>query len=79
MTSLLMKTRAEFDQDKRVGLMKDFQRMAAETQYIAYVPGGASSFTLAWPILRNQNIFQGEVVPYVKQWLDPTKPPMNKA
>lgn len=79
MTSLLMKTRAEFDQDKRVGLMKDFQRMAAETQYIAYVPGGASSFTLAWPVLRNQNIYQGEVVPYVRQWLDPTKPPLNKA
>jgi ABC-type transport system substrate-binding protein len=78
MTSLLMKTRAEFDQDKRVGLIKDFQRMAAETQYIVYVPGAASSFTLAWPVLRNQNILQGETVPYVHQWLDPAKPPLGK-
>ena len=78
MTALLMKTRAEFDQDKRVALINDFQRMAAESQYIMYVPGGASSFTLAWPVLRNQNIYQGEVVPYVHQWLDPTKAPLGK-
>jgi ABC-type transport system substrate-binding protein len=78
-TALLMKTRAEFDQEKRVALMQDFQRMAAETQYITYVPGTASSFQPAWPALRNQNIFQGEVVPYVHQWLDPTKPPIGKA
>jgi hypothetical protein len=43
------------------------------------VPGTASSFTPAWPVLRNQNILQGEVVPYVHQWLDPTRQPIGKA
>jgi peptide/nickel transport system substrate-binding protein len=78
MTALLKRTRTEFDQEKRVAIMKDFQRMAAETQYIVYVPGSASSFTPAWPALRNQNIWRGEVRPYIGQWLDPTKAPIAK-
>jgi ABC-type transport system substrate-binding protein len=75
---LLMKTRTEFDLEKRRAIIHDFQRMAAEKLYVLHSPGGGSSFTIAWPALRNQNVQRGEVVPYVGQWLDPTKAPITK-
>jgi peptide/nickel transport system substrate-binding protein len=74
LNSLLENIRTEFDEKKRISMMHEVQRIMADAQYMLHFPGSASSFTMSWPALRNQEVFTGEL-PYLNQWLDMTKPP----
>ena len=74
LNDLLEKVRAEFDEKKRISMMHDFQRIMADAQYMLHFPGSASSFTMSWPAVRNQEVFTGDL-PYLSKWLDMTKPP----
>jgi ABC-type transport system substrate-binding protein len=75
-TEFLKKARLEFDNERRIALSQEFQRMEAENQYQPSFPGTASILKLVWPVLRNENVFYASSGPYVGQWLDPTKPPV---
>jgi peptide/nickel transport system substrate-binding protein len=74
------KALAEFDFEKRRGIVHEMQRYLAQRQYGLRHPGGASGFDLAWPALQNFNVFRGggqELrVRATTWWLDPTKPPL---
>jgi hypothetical protein len=39
-----------------------------------HFPGSASSFSMSWPAVRNQEVFIGDL-PYLNKYLDMTKPP----
>jgi hypothetical protein len=47
--------------------------------YGLIMPGGASGFSLAWPALRNYNVYRGasggSAFTHYKEWLDTSKPP----
>jgi ABC-type transport system substrate-binding protein len=57
-TDLLRAARKEFDEKKRISMLRDFQRLDAETQYQASFPGTASSLQLAWPGVRNIGVYR---------------------
>jgi len=75
---LLEKTRTEYDEKKRISLIHDVQRMAAEAQYVVRVPGSANALSLSWPALQNEQVYQGELA-HIGQWADLTKPPHRPA
>lgn len=70
----------EFDNAKRVQLVHDFQRYMAKMFYYSRYPGGATSLSLAWPAIQNWNVFRGQTLAgfYTYEWLDTTKPPLNR-
>ena len=68
--------RSEFDNDTRIELINEFQRLDAPEMYRPRFPGSATGVTFAWPIVRNERVFIGSQIPYFGQWLDPSKPPM---
>ena len=74
-TALLERTRTEFDQDARIEIVNDVQRLVAERQYFLRVPGGTNQISLSWPAVGNENVFREELR-FVGQWLDPTKAPL---
>jgi ABC-type transport system substrate-binding protein len=72
----------ELDGDRRRELAADLQRYLARTQYDVKWPGGATGFKLAWPALRNFNVFRmsaagGRPEPSF-WWLDETRPPLKR-
>ena len=41
--------------------------------------GGANSFNLAWPVVRNQNVWQGGTNhEFARIFLDPSKAPLKR-
>jgi peptide/nickel transport system substrate-binding protein len=75
---LLLKLRREFDDSKRKALAIDVQRHLGKTMYIIRNPGGATGFSLAWPALRNFNVFIGDPIPYSRNWIDDSLPPSKR-
>src|SRR5205823_9503966 len=76
------KAMVEFDREKRVAIGYDLQRYLAQRMYDVKWPGTASGFALAWPNVRNYNIYRS-VGTYARPdpyfyWLDDTQPPMKK-
>jgi ABC-type transport system substrate-binding protein len=73
------KARAEFDTDKRKAIVDDLLRYLGKAQYGVPNPGVASGFTLAWPVLSNFQVVQGEKrgVNY-DWWIDETQAPLKK-
>ena len=73
--------RGELDDERRKSLSDDVQRYLAQKQYYTRWPGGASGFLLAWPALKNVQVFRGGGfdTPFVTQWLDPSLPPNTRA
>ena len=62
-----------------VGVPDDVQRVLAKAQYCVTDPGTATSFLLAWPVLRNFQAFQGERrTPNYDWWIDETQPPIGR-
>ena len=59
LTDPCQKLRTEFDVQKRIAMAKDIQRYDAKKQYYPRYPGGANTFSLAWPALRNYLVYQG--------------------
>ncbi|HLF75853.1 MAG TPA: ABC transporter substrate-binding protein [Dehalococcoidia bacterium] len=76
---LLLKIRREFDDTKRKALATDVQRHFGKMMYIIRNPGGATGFALAWPALKNFNVFTGDPIPYSKYWIDESLPPLKRS
>jgi peptide/nickel transport system substrate-binding protein len=78
--ALIEKARLEADVEKRRALTYDIQRLLAKGMYGLVMPGGASGFTMAWPALRNFQVYRGPsaFINY-KLWIDDTKPPLKNA
>jgi len=78
--SMLKKATSELDTEKRRTLVHDIQRYLAAKQYNVTKPGATSSFSLAWPVLGNFNVYQGDRRgDNYYWWLDDTQPPLKKA
>jgi peptide/nickel transport system substrate-binding protein len=75
------KAYAEFDTEKRKGIVQDLQRHLAQKQYAVRWPGGKSSFGLIWPAVQNYLVWRGGDpntwrIESSYWWLDQTKPPL---
>jgi ABC-type transport system substrate-binding protein len=78
--SMIEKAQAEVDVEKRKALIFEIQRYLAKAQYCLPNPGVAGGFTLAWPVLSNFNVYQGEKKGVnFDWWIDETKAPINRA
>jgi ABC-type transport system substrate-binding protein len=78
---ILTKARAEFDEEKRRALIFEAQRYEGGAVHYPFTHGGANSFELNWPAVRNVNVFRTDlsgVNPALTYWLDQTKPPFGK-
>jgi ABC-type transport system substrate-binding protein len=78
--SMIEKARHELDITKRQKIIGDLQRVLAKQQYGVSPPGSADTFNMAWPVLANYEVFQGEsrtvsfTIPgLMNLWLDTTK------
>ncbi len=72
--SLLKAQQVEQDRKKRVELIKEWQRYAAQKMYIVPHPGQASTFTVSWPWVGNMNTFSARGGGTdVTLWLDKSK------
>jgi peptide/nickel transport system substrate-binding protein len=76
--STLNKARAETDTNKRLALVHDIQRMLAKNMYmVPAVPGQATGFYIAWPVIGNFQAFQGDRRTQAYHWwIDNTKAPL---
>jgi ABC-type transport system substrate-binding protein len=68
----------EFDNDKRVAIVQDFQRYMAQMFYYSRYPGGATTLSLSWPAVQNWNVFRGGGLSwaFANEFIDPSKPPL---
>lgn len=79
LTEIIEKVRTEFDTNKRIELIKEFQRIDAPEMYRPRFPGSAATLITVWPVVRNERVHVGADIAYVGQWLDPTKPPLARS
>ncbi len=80
----LDRAKGDFDTERRKTLVKELQRYLAEAQYTLRWPGGATSFDLVWPALRNYRVFrpgsqQSNFVATTTWWIDDTQPPVKRS
>jgi len=80
---LIDKAKGELDAKRQVSILADLQRYLGGMQYCVSSPGVGTSFTLAWPAVRNYLVFQGDSRAinsfYYTWWLDDTLPPIKRA
>jgi ABC-type transport system substrate-binding protein len=76
LNGMLEKMIAEFDTDARMKLAHDVQRYEGGANYQP-MPGGATTFRITWPALRNKFVWQGDSQGryLATVWLDQTKAP----
>lgn len=77
LSDLLSRARREFDEKKQQQAIHEVQRIVAEELYIVRMPGTANTFTMSWPVVRNQQVWNGDTT-LRNMWLDPTKPPLGQ-
>ncbi len=81
--TMIEKAAAEVDVKKQTAILGDLQRYLAKMQYSVSRPGTASGFDLAWPVVGNFRVFQGDSRAinnhYYTTWVDDTKAPIKKA
>jgi ABC-type transport system substrate-binding protein len=77
--SMIEKARVERDTEKRRALVGDIQRYLGKAIYGLIMPGGASGVSVAWPALKNYNVYRGSsggaAYTHYKEWLDTSLPP----
>jgi ABC-type transport system substrate-binding protein len=76
--SLVEKARLEKDATKRKALVQDLQRHLAKTIYGLINPGTANKFSVAWPSVRNYQVYRhlgASPWTHYSVWLDQTKAP----
>jgi len=79
-TELLTKARQEFDEQRRISMMHEFQKNEADSLYVLRWPGTATAFRLYWPAVRNVRVWRNELglesnPSLAHIWLDQTKKP----
>jgi peptide/nickel transport system substrate-binding protein len=73
------KAQGEIETPKRQAIVHDIQRYLGKSMYAINAIGGSTGFTLAWPAVRNYNVYQGgfrQIHYYI--WIDETLPPYKK-
>ncbi len=76
---LIQKARGELDQNKAHSYVHEIQRYVAGKGYMWRFPGGATGVDIAWPAVRNYNVYQNEYRTHFAEWLDQNQPPFKKA
>ena len=82
---MILRARSELDTEKRRTLVFDIQRHLAKTMYDIPDPGGATQFLMAWPALKNFQVFQGDrrggnaTSGVHSWWIDETQAPIARA
>jgi peptide/nickel transport system substrate-binding protein len=78
---LIEKARLEKDENKRKSYVHDLQKYLGKAMYGLIMPGGATGVSLAWPALKNYNVYRGAsggaAWTHYKVWLDTTLPPFT--
>ena len=84
--ALTAKILREFDAKAAIALGYELQRLEAKNQYTPQFPGGATGFTMAWPVVGNFGVHHGDTIGttgaslgYFHAWIDDTKPPLKRA
>jgi len=82
LTSMIEKARLEPDANAQRKLVHDIQRHLAKAMWGLNLPGGATGYTLAWPALRNVNVWrsrQGAAPTWnaYRLWVDASLPPFQ--
>ena len=67
----------EFDRDTAISIAQDIQKYDAKMNYSPMMPGGANGFQVAWPVLGNFGVYQGDNTAYNSYWIDDTKEPLK--
>jgi hypothetical protein len=80
---LTSKAVQEFDDKKRLELVQEIQRYEGGKNFYPRF-GGGTGFSLAWPTVRNRNVYQGGSRGGTPNnpstlWLDPEKAPLKRA
>jgi peptide/nickel transport system substrate-binding protein len=78
LNEIIEKVRTEFDNETRISLIEEFQRLDAPEMYRPRFPGSAAALSVIWPVIRNHRVQVGDDIDYVGMWLDPTKAPLGK-
>ena len=73
------KARQEIDTEKRRQTVLELQRYLGKRQYVLHPVGGASTFSLWWPAVRNVLAYPDESRHWFDLWIDETKKPLSKA
>lgn len=75
--AMLQKAKVEQDNEARKELVKEAQRHLGGKMWNLLDTGGATSYWMAWPAVRNFPVFQGGH-PWARYqiWIDPTKAPL---
>ena len=74
------KAKGEIDTERRKALIYDLQRHLGKAMYGISDPGSTTQFQVAWPVLGNFGVFQGDSRgPNFNWWIDETQAPMKKA
>jgi peptide/nickel transport system substrate-binding protein len=73
------KLRGTFDSNEAIQIAHELQRYVAGKQYFSRAPGSATGFNVAWPSVKNFEVFQGLSWGYSwkEYWLDTTQPPFT--
>jgi ABC-type transport system substrate-binding protein len=74
---ILNKARREFDDKKQQAGIAELQKIVADEMYVVRMPGSSNSFTMAWPVVRNQKVWDGDTT-LRNMWLDPSKKPLGQ-
>jgi len=82
LTAMIEKARLEPDANAQRRLVHDIQRYLAKAMWGLSLPGGATGYTLIWPALRNNRVWQtrqgaGPTWNAYRLWVDTTLPPFQ--
>jgi len=76
---MILKARQEQDISKRKAIVGDLQRYLAKAAYCIPLPGTADTFDLAWPIISNYRVENGDRrTAMYSSWIDESKEPLKK-
>jgi peptide/nickel transport system substrate-binding protein len=77
---LIVRARSEVDTEKRRSMVFDLQRHLAKAMYCVLPAGTGTGFDIAWPVLGNFYVFQGDRRgDNYTWWIDDSQPPIKTA
>ena len=72
LNAMIKKIRLELDDAVRLGIVHDIQGYLAKAQRRCSTRGGANGFSLAWPALRNYQVWEGPALSAERPSTTPT-------